>query len=383
MNKLISVVIVFCVASMLSVAAQASEYVAGGFEASGHVIAGIGFQHQNNRAMTENTFDDAEQSFAGVIGRYVPQMGPNEDRLEFFIDEVELDIIKVFGEGIRLRADLDFGRFNSGTNFGAFFLEQAYATANIPLGNGVEVLLGRFNVPIGFESVDVSENDSISKSILIRSGIRPTNSTGLKFYYAFNELVDFHFYVVNRLTRDNMRAKINDLPSVGMRLGFNWGDMDQASTVGISGFWGAEHDVDSKRHFTFGGDLDADIWITERLDIGAEGIIRKDNAVAAGFQNMWTFGWLANLKYLLSENWDGFLKYAFVHQNQGSNGQWDFIGGGVKQSVHEMSLGANYDISDGATLKIEGRTDIVLPPKGSAGRTQYVYGGAIALAYDF
>lgn len=387
MKKLLIAVVSLSVISMFAMNVSASEYVAGGFEAAGHVVAGVGYQHQNNKAATEATMDDvATLSWAGVIGRYVPTMGPREDHMEFFVDEVELDLMKSFGENIRLRADLDFGRFQSGSMHNPFDLEQAYATANIPLGNGIEFLLGRFNVPIGFESVDVTDNDTISKSILIRSGIRPTNTTGLKFYYAFSDLVDFHFYLANRLTRDNMRAKINDIPSVGMRLGFNWGEQGTESTFGISAFFGPEHDGNFKKHFTYAGDLDLNWWVTEVFALGLEGIFRRDNALpVAGAQNMLTFGGLLNLKYLFSDVWDGTLKYVFAQQNKGTNGQWDFIGGGVaaavKQSVHEISLAGNYAIADGAKLKLEGRFDIVDPTGG--GNNQYVYGAALAFAYDF
>jgi hypothetical protein len=376
---------------MLSVVAVfAVPAHAEGLEVAGSVVAGFGYQHQNGKAPTELTADDAGTSVPGVLGRYLATEGPNQDDFIFFLDSAELDLMKSFGENIRLRADLDFGRMSSGSNWGPFFLEQAYATANIPMGNGVEIMLGRFNVPIGFESVDVVENDTISKSILIRSGIRPTNATGGKLYYAFNDLVDFHFYVVNRLTRDNYRLKINDYPSSGFRLGFNWGEQGKESTLGISGFMGWEHDYSTKRNLTYGGDLDLYWWLTDSLFVGAEGIFRRDNAVVAGLPNLMTYGGLATLKYQIEEVANVALKYVMVHQNNPSNGQWDFIGSPVptavglaKQTVHEISLAMNYVMTDRAMFKFEGRGDIVVPPKGNPGRTQFVYGGALAFAYEF
>ena len=257
MKKLIIAVLALGLVGMFTATASA-EYVGGGFEASGSVMAGVGYQHANNALQTEFATNDQAPSAAGVIGAYIknpaglPVVAARQDNLEFFVDSVELDLMKSFGENIRLRADLDFGRLASGSQ-SAFFLEQAYATANIPLGNGVEILLGRFNVPIGFESVDVVDNDTISKSILIRSGIRRTKSAGMKFYYAFSDLVDLHFYFVNQLTRDTYTFKANDIPSVGMRLGFNWGDPGTESTFGLSGFFGAEHNASTKGNFTFGG----------------------------------------------------------------------------------------------------------------------------------
>jgi len=393
MKKLIIAVLALGLIGMFTATASA-EYVGGGFEASGSVMAGVGYQHANNALQTEFATNDEAPSTAGVIGRYIkspaglPILAARQDNLEFFVDSVELDLMKSFGENIRLRADLDFGRLASGSQ-SAFFLEQAYATANIPLGNGVEILLGRFNVPIGFESVDPVDNDTISKSILIRSGIRPTNSTGMKFYYAFSDLVDLHFYIVNQLTRDNLfngvAAKVSDIPSFGMRLGFNWGDPGTESTFGLSGFAGTEHYVSSKSGWTYGGDVDLNWWVTESFAFGLEGIFRKDSqtpGTAVGSMN--TFGGLINLKYLFSDVWDGTIKYAIAHQSKATNGTWDFIGtlGIAKQTVHEVSLAGNYAIADGAKLKLEGRFDIVKPSLAGL-TTQYVYGGALAFAYDF
>ena len=394
MKKLLIAVLALGLVGMFSATASA-EYVGGGFEASGSVMAGAGYQHFTSNVTQELATNDVMASTAGVLGRYIPQPAlgvlpaARQDNLEFFVDAVELDIMKSFGENIRLRADLDFGRFASGSNFGAFNLEQAYATANIPLGNGVEVLMGRFNVPIGFESVDPVDNDTISKSILIRSGIRPTNATGLKFYYAFSDLVDLHFYFVNQLTTDTYTFKANDIPSIGMRLGFNWGDPGTESTFGLSGFFGAEHNASTKRNFSFGGDLDLNWWVTESFALGMEGIFRKDNGissvpVAGAAANMNTFGGLLNLKYLFSDVWDGTLKYVFAQQGRATNGTWDFIGSGFsagKTTIHEVSLAGNYAIADGAKLKLEGRFDIVNPT--GAANTAYVYGGALAFAYDF
>ncbi len=368
--------------------AQAEDkYVAGGFEAAGHVIAGGGYQHFNNQASTYATNDGDITYFAGPIGKYLGTgPAPKSDHFSFFVDEVELDLMKSFGENIRLRADLDFARVNSaGIGMAGFVLEQAYATANIPVGNGIEFMLGRFNAPIGFEAVDVNENDTISKSVLV-TGLRPANLTGMKIYYAFSDLVDLHFYVVNTLTQDS-DVKINDVPSLGFRLGFNWGDKGNESTFGFSGFFGPESRV-SNKHFTFGGDLDLNWWITEAFALGIEGIFRRDNAApqVAGSVNTNHFGGLLNLHYAFSDVWDGTLKYVFAKQTKPyANAVAAPVAGatgltGAQQYMHQIALAGGYAIADGAKLKLEGRFDIIKPTGGSK---EYVMGGALAFAYDF
>jgi len=182
MKKLFIAILAIGLFAFIATSVDAQEkYVAGGFEMAGHVMAGGGYQHHNNKANTYFTTDGDVGYDSGVMGKYLGTAPNNSsDHWNFFIDEVELDIMKSFGENVRLRADLDFGRVaSSGRNSAAFVLEQAYATANIPVGNGIEFLLGRFNTPIGFESVDVIDNDTISKSVLV-TGLRPANTTGMK-----------------------------------------------------------------------------------------------------------------------------------------------------------------------------------------------------------
>jgi hypothetical protein len=395
MKKLLTIALVLCFCLFIHVAkASAQEkYVGGGFEAAGNVVVGVGYQHNNNKANTEIERDGDYTTFAGPIGKYLGQLPNNRtDHTSFFVDTVELDLMKSFGENIRLRADLDFARVNSaGWSYAnPVVLEQGYATANIPIGNGLEFLLGRFNTPIGFEAVDVADNDLISKTTLSRA-LRPSNTTGAKIYYAFSDLVDFHFYVVNTLTQDSI-FKINDLPSLGFRLGFNWGEEGSESTFGFSGFFGPETRV-SNKHFTFGGDIDLNWWITESFALGLEGLFRRDDATTKTFgvlpgSNTEYMGGLLNLHYVFSDVWDGTLRYAFTKQFDPGNGGTARVGDrawqnltDAEQTINEISLGGAYAVADGAKFKLEGRFDIVNPT--GASNTEYTYGAVMGFVYDF
>ena len=391
MKKILIAVMALALVAVAASAQADEKYVSGGFEAAGHVNVGAGYQHQNNRTPTYVTFDGDTFYGPGPIGKYLASTPTNRsDHFQFFVDEVELDLMKSFGENVRLRADLDFGRAASGAGnwVNAFTLEQAYATANIPVGNGIEFLLGRFNAPMGFEAVDINENDTISKSALV-TGLRPANMTGMKIYYAFSDLVDLHFYVVNTLYQDS-DVKVNDVPSLGFRLGFNWGEEGTESTVGISGFFGPES-RQSNKHFTFGADLDVNWWITESFALGLEALFARWDAVTnttgvvAGVNTNYLSG-LLNLHYVFSDVWDGTLKYVFAKQFKPAASTAFNPGNltGFQQSLHQIALAGGYAIADGAKLKLEGRFDIVKPANFfPAGRTQYVMGGALAFCYDF
>lgn len=395
MKKILIAALVLGLAFAANGAMAKSKSGDGGLELSGHMVTGMGFQYQSNKTPTYFTNDGDAGYYAGPMGKYLNKVPfPKSKHFAFFMDEVELDLTKSFGENVRLRADLDFARGNSTGITNVLTVEQAYATANIPVGNGIEFLIGRFNAPIGFEAVDVSDNDTFSKSV-IATGLRPTNLTGAKIYYPFSDLVDLHFYVVNKLDQDTM-IKANSIPSAGLRLGFNWGEEGTESTIGVSGFFGPKYNYRSKR-YTFGGDVDANWWATEAFAIGFEGIYRHDQAdnrfAAATAVNY--FGALVNLHYVFSDVWDGTLKYAMAKQSKGSSdaGAQDAINAGLEnpanpynltgtqQWVHQIALAGGYGIADGAKLKMEGRFDIVKPV--GSGTTEYVYGAVVGFDYNF
>ncbi|MBI4211322.1 MAG: outer membrane beta-barrel protein [Deltaproteobacteria bacterium] len=403
MKKFFTLALALAVVALATSAQAEEKFVAGGFEASGHVVTGFGYQHQFSNAHPGVTSTAAgmvgnsdEVSTYGVLGQYLgsAQAG-KQNQFAFFLDEVEVDFMKSFGENIRIRTDLDFGR---ATGLGGVAgsdvirVEQAYATANLPLGNGVEFLVGRFNTPMGFESVDTTDNDLISKTALIRSGARPSNTTGAKLYYAFNDRVDLHFYVVNTIgdglvaNGDDMSAsgKAMTRPSAGMRLGFNWGEEGNESTIGVSPFAGFESAGDTKK-LTFGGDIDWNWWVNESFAVGGEGLFRRDSGVA-GAPHAEILGGLLNLHYAFSDVWDGTLRYAFTKQFDFSNlaaasaaATNKFLG--FMGYSNEISLGGAYAVADGAKVKLEGRFDWVKDT--TSGLKSYDFGGALAFAYNF
>ncbi len=399
----------------LVVAGYAGQAVAGegDFELSGHVNTGWGYQSYNSKASAG--IAGASGSFHGVLGDLGSNHGGGTGKVESivgFVDEAELDATKSFGENVRARADFAFGRMASGGNIrtGAFNLEQAYATVNIPVGNGMEFLLGRFDLPIGFESLERGENTLFSFTS-IRREILPARGTGLKFYYPFSDMVDFHFYVVNNL-RDTIDAAgtrlagsvalDNHWPSFGTRVGFSWGDTGRKSTFGVSLATGSEsaQGVAAGKfgNMSYMGDLDWNIWVNEYFAIGGEGIFRKDNGNAATVKGQY-FGGTLSMNYVFSDVWDGTLRYTFLTDKAGisatafpngaAGGTSLLNNGGVaaatstgKTSSHEVSLGGQYHIADGAKLQIEARYDMVKNNTAGAG-TGGVYGGAMAFLYNF
>lgn len=419
--------------------APTQEYVVGGFEASGHIFAGYGWQRfktNGGLAITNGSTVpfDIRGSYPGVLGEYygtdpitsgaVPGGINREDFAKFFLDEIELDIAKTFGENIRVRGDFDFGsaqlfsgpRFNvnsigsngaaAGDSTVGVVVEQAYVTANLGFGDGLELLLGRFNSPLGFESVDTIANDTISRSIIFRA-IRPISYTGLKLYYRFNDTFDWAMWGANNPmihdTGDTVIGAATDVPLAGTRFGFHWGE-DSKSYAAIGGAWGQDH-PNVKNGWSWFGSADFNVWVTDDFRIGGEGIVRYIDTITpavAGALNGKYLGGLANLHYNFSDVWDGTLRYSYVldsgvalantgilvtplngaaNQTLTGLGGVFYAGGAVGQQFHEFVLAANYVITEGAKLRLEGGYTIIDP--AFPNNFQHVFGVAGAFGYEF
>jgi hypothetical protein len=339
------------------------KYVAGGFEASGHINTGFGF----NTVGKDTIFSGATLGRDGWAG-FANAVSDTE--FGFILDEVELDLTKSFGENIKFRTDLDFNDASLGSTIGTVGggvrLEQAYVTANIAAGNGIEMLFGRFNAPIGFESVDRNDNDTITRSSLFNFNVRPRTLTGVKWYYAFSDAVDMHFYLANNL-RDGIAAFNADstiIPAIGTRIGYTWGEEGTESTFGLSVAASPETPKAGKKLgiLSYLGDLDWNIWLTDAFALGGEGIFRinSKNSLVAGSTKTTLFGGVLNLHYVFSDVWDGTLKYALLRSNAGASPIDAFDHPGLtigKGMLHEVSLAGGYQITDGAKFKTEYRLD--------------------------
>jgi len=323
--------------------------------------------------------------------------GLTTDTFGFFVDQVELDLAKSFGENIRIRADIDFTPHRVVAGGGQVEIEQAYVTANIPAGNGLEFLLGRFNSGIGLDPIDRNELSTVSFSSVHRT-LLPHNMTGMRLGYDFSEATRLEMFVVNNLNGDVTppgSAADSDIPSFGFNLSYNWGDEGNKSWVKFSGAGGPERAT--KKGWSFLGDLSGNFAVSDAFWIGAEGVYRQDDAPVA--DNAQYIGGQLKARYAFSDVWDGTLRYGFV---------WDLDNGGVggvpatgyvpanpvlvgttgvlaglgaEGQMHSLSLATSYQITDGAKFVIEGGIDLSRASAG--GGTGMTPGIAGMFAYSF
>lgn len=376
MKKLgfIALVAAASVMTVGSVEAKKSSTNGGGLEISGHVTAVGGAQIDTNhatRGTVESAVNDNDKSGAGLgqLGDFRGKTNGQHRTFNFYLDEVELDLARQLGDNIRIRADIDLGRQQSGS-FNGIRLEQGYVTANIPVGPGLELAMGRFNLPVGLESNDRIDNVALSFSNSYRFA-HPHSGTGAKLYIPFNDSADLQVFVVNNLYDAITRGGLTDtaVPSAGARLGFTWGPEDRKSTLGIAAYWGPEGianragAISSNRHYTFGGIVDAQLRFTEKFMLGLEGFYRQDNVGGACTtnadpvnlgKNCKGFGGQLLASYAPNDKWDLYLRYDYLHDIQGNLT-------GVDQQLHAGSVGAGYQLTDGAKIKAEYRIDLGMP----------------------
>lgn len=383
-------------------AVQAAESTNGGLELSGNIDVVTGWQHDSMNSVGD---------FAGgQLGWFRGATAPGRDTFDFYIDQFELDVNKSFGENIRIRADLDFGRqlsgsgrnTNSAAPFGPalsnFEIEQAYVTANVL---GAEFLIGRFNVPIGYYVVDRADNPTISFSQNFNY-LTPVNNTGAKIYYAFNDLIDWHLYVVNSLADSAAfgngaganpggltNGAYSAIPSYGTRIGFNWGSDDTKSTVGIAYAGGPERfgcnggTTGCNRHLTNIVDLDWSIKFTPSFLFAGEGTFRQDNSLTGPNDRAYAAFGLFN--YDFSTNWRVYGRFGWMQDRTGFyTGAINPITGGLlSQNIWDGAVGVGYQITEGAKMKVEYSPTVFVPRNAPGLGTAWSNGLAVEFAYNF
>ncbi len=384
MKKLL-VVAVAAALALPAIVARAEE--GSELEISGNVTTVTGWQ----RPSRNPGFPDA-----GILADGLAAPGPlTTDTFGFFVDQVELDLAKSFGENIRIRADLDFSPHRMNAGGGQVEIEQSYVTANIPAGNGIEFLVGRFNSGIGLDPIDRNEMSTVSFSSVHRV-LLPHNITGIRFGYDFSEATRLEVFVVNKLS-DAAPGALTDIPSFGLNLSYKWGEEGNKSWVKFNGAGGPEGPT--KKGWSFLGDLNGNFAVSDAFWIGAEGMYRQDDGGLIGAENAKYFGGQLKARYAFSDVWDGTLRYGFVWdlENGGAGGvpaaglvpanpvniatTGIGTGLGAQGQMHSVSLATSYQITDGAKFVVEGSCDFShFRAGGSMGLTPGVAG---MFAYSF
>jgi hypothetical protein len=358
-----------------------------GLEISGNVDVLVGYQRDSANAAVAPTSGGLTQGDLGIAN------AASADHFRFLVDQVEIDLNKEFGQNLRVRADLDASDLTGTARRGAnlFEVEQAYVTWNIGSGDGAEWLVGKFNLPIGLESVDRNENTFVTYTPGFQF-LLPTNVIGTKIYWAFTDNWSLDVGAVN-----NLNAPITGnsaIPTGFLRVGGNWGDDDRKSFVNIGAAFGPESGTGTggsqNAHEDILGDLWGQVALSDTWDLGFEGTFRESPSRVAGGITQKAFAGQLYVVWEASDLWDFQLRYAMLDDLDAASVAGDGIGasttsstwGGFQGITHTGTLGATYAIADDAKVKMEYRLDLASTSVAGVANPMF-HTGVAEFAYSF
>lgn len=367
---------------MTAIAALAFSTVARAeLEISGNVTTMAAYQHDDQDAA--NTIDNVTLTggTGGLTqGDLIWTPTANADHFGFLVDQAEIDVENEFGENIRARVDLDFIDLSQPSN-SALLLEQAYVTANLGLGNGMEFLIGKFNMPFGLESVDRHSNvfSTYTPGYLF---LAPRQVLGSKVYYDFNDNWNMDIAVVNSM---NALAGNSAYPSGLLRVGANWGAEGRESYWHIAAGFGPEYStgnacatcpaVSQNKHYDALVGTWANFALGDYWDLGVEVSGRQSDSATGVGANQKAVGGQLYAAYQASDVWALQARGAAfweLNPSQARLGSGASTTGGTwsghEGMIYSGTLGATYKITDDAQMKLEYRFDYASVSDSDASR---------------
>jgi len=199
--------------------------------------------------------------------------------------------------------------FDSGDDFD---FQEAYVQFIAPIGNGLDLRIGRMNTLIGYEVIESPLNPNFSRSWLFGFG-EPFTTTGIRGSYEFNDMVSLSIGVINDFT--GAQSDTNNSKSVESLVSI--APMDNVG-IYLFGFWGPEGAIgasDSDR-VMFGGIVD--VQLTDQAEVVLEGYygnFANDPSVVEGSNTRWD-GVAGYFIYDFTDKWGARLR-AEVFEDEG------------------------------------------------------------------
>jgi len=169
----------------------------------------------------------------------------------FNLDSVNLHIAKPLEEGqwsSGYVVDLMFGPDASGSTGEGFansgiaeHVRQAYVNLRMPVGNGLDLKIGRFDSPLGYESTDSYKNPNFTRSYGYT--FEPTENTGVLAEYRITESVAISGGIANTVSTGPINARGNGAESSKAYIGMvNLTAPESWGAIGGSGlYFGSEY----------------------------------------------------------------------------------------------------------------------------------------------
>lgn len=159
---------------------------------------------------------------------------PNMAQLVF---EKEGTLGTTAAEQAGFRIKLDFGedaQFTGGRTGDDFDVQEMYAQYVAPVGNGLDIRIGRMNTLVGYEVIESPLNLNFSRSWLFGLG-QPFTTTGIRLTYPVSEVLVVSIGAINSFT--GLTADTNSAKSVEGLVSFK---PHEEVGINVYGFFGRE-----------------------------------------------------------------------------------------------------------------------------------------------
>lgn len=258
------------------------------------------------------------------------------------------------------RIKLNFGEdaqlTGGGTGADDFDFQEAYAQFIAPIGNGLDIRIGRMNTLIGYEVIESPYNPNFSRSWLFGIG-EPFTTTGIRASYAFNDMVSLSIGAINDFT--GTQSDVNRSKSVESLL-----SITPTENIGLSlfGFYGEEGPlgVGGSDRVMVGGIVD--IQVTDQIEAVLEAyygnVANADRAPALGSgasgTNARTDGVAAYLLYDWTEQWGVHFRGEIFED---AGGGLTTNPAGLSQTLWEVTSTLQYKPTPSLVTRLEFRYD--------------------------
>lgn len=324
-----------------------------GIDIRGHIEAGYTYSTTNppGDVITGRVFDfeHDDPNLDQIDVQISRVLKPTDDKVLGYKDKfnVGFNMEWIYGKDARLiHSNGLFDWYNDNANRNEEFdLTQAYVEFGVPVGNGLNIIAGKFVTPIGYEVINPTQNAFYSHSFLFGFAI-PFTHTGVQVKYNFNE----NLYVsggVNRGWEQSLEDNNGDegwsfLGSVGYTYQPN-ADMKPISFI-LNGIAGPEQ-TDRQGNWRVLLDLIATTSVGDQLTfaINADWAY-EDDAAINGNQAQW-YGIAGYAGYKITDMITANLRAEWFNDKDGARGLgtnvYEVTGGVSIRPFAQDALGSN------------------------------------------
>ncbi len=225
--------------------------------------------------------------------------------------------------GFRIKLNFGEDAEFTGGSFGGddVDFQEAYAQFIAPVGNGLDLRIGRMNTLIGYEVIESPYNPNFSRSWLFGFG-QPFTTTGIRASYDFNDQVGLSVGVINDFA--GTASDGNNTKGVESALFLSPTDWLGLTVYGY--FSANEGAVGADAGRLLGGGI-IDIQVTDSTEIVLEAYYaNQENQFANGRNARWN-GFAGYLIHDFTEKWGVRLRGEIFED---ASGAFSCFGGGTK-----------------------------------------------------